>query len=408
MKKLLTNNLLLASAFCFILTPLFRIELAGLKISPLIFYYLLFYGYLFVNLCKRNAKFNPINVYIVASITYLLWSGISLSWSEKPYVSFWVETVFYSLSSVLMCLTYKPDFKVLEKYMNIAMILMTFLVLYGFVGMLQNDILAYYSLVPDTKESDRIATRNTDAFMIGCFSAFAFGKIYSSKRLTKVWGLGSALVCFSAVVLTASRGMTIWIASTLLFILILAALFSSLRGRVKILMTLVSVSIIPIIILINIFSSTIAYLALRFTQMEASSRFDLAYEALLSYIAHPIMGQGMNNFKIEIQLWTHKELVHAHNIYLDAAANLGTIGFICIFLILFWPLFSLLMMLIRHGRKFNQENQILLLQGIGLAFFMFISAFTHCYYDSVFFWYLNMINILIAQYFLYNYKTLYK
>jgi len=221
---------------------------------------------------------------------------------------------------------------------------------------------------------------NYFAIMLLPFLGVTFYNIFAERN--KLLKTVSLLICFLvviALIVTFSRGGIIGF-----FVMLLTASYKS-KKKIKAIFLL----LLTILILINVMPAKV-WERFEKTKIEGESgeeaiastkrRFLLAKAAWQIFLNNPLIGVGVGNFYYMSRLYQPIRPGRAHSTYLEIMAELGLIGIILFFILVFLSLRSL--------KKIASQNTLIgtYAKGlfIGLIGFLVAATFLHAQQEKVF------------------------
>lgn len=242
------------------------------------------------------------------------------------------------------------------KLLNISLVFSLLIAIYGFLQYFQVN---FFGMVSPA-DNRIIATFGNAAFLAGFAMVFIFIALYlffkTQNKYLRVFYLVSILANIVIMLMTATRGALVGLASALLVILVLLILFYR-NNKIKIASGALLVIMILLTSSIFVFKDSALIknnLALRriseinLQEATTASRLALWKMSLEATNDRPIAGYGQNNVRIPLDKYHDYNLVEewfdsSHNKFLDELLAHGLIGFLAqlfFFGALFWALFK--------------------------------------------------------------------
>lgn len=137
-----------------------------------------------------------------------------------------------------------------------------------------------------------------------------------AKLLSKIFGYPIILLFLLTIFMTASRGAILGLISSFIFIFLV-------RRNKKI--NLIILLIILILLTFPYIRNLLGYIYAGIVDEERIIIWQNSLELIKIF---PFTGVGLGNFKIAYNFYFGEEIMHAHNIYLNTASELGILGLI--------------------------------------------------------------------------------
>jgi O-antigen ligase len=197
-----------------------------------------------------------------------------------------------------------------------------------FVNILGNDYFRAISLFPDP---------HTFALYLGLLIPFTVGYFLYINKKNKARYFGMLFIMFLALLFTFSRGAYVGFFISFTAILIFSVWYFKIRLNKKIVISIsIGFVIIFLIFLNSVFGSR---LLSSFTLSDVSNagRIGIWETSLGVFKDAPFWGVGLGNLPIFFDpVASVKSPINAHNTYLDIASELGLVGLIIFFIIIFY------------------------------------------------------------------------
>lgn len=378
------NNVLLINFFIFLVfTPFFS------NLFLKVCLYLAIFWWIILGVLRYKGKFyrglvlsNPLNKYF---LFFGLSCLISILFSSDPYHS---QSIFFERFLYFAIFFWIGNRLVANSKKNLYFLVFSFILagfIIGFGGV--RDFIYYMRVARG------LAIRLWSVFQIRIpyyglplyltyfipfnFAIFIFGK----HKFFKIVGFINFIFLFFCLICNGSRMGIFAVLVSLLFI-------SFIKNRKVITLAIFSL-ILTLTLIINFISGSPDLqwrLKTMFTPSEWSYRLPLWKSAISIFYDHPIVGCGLGmlektlhtpNYELSKDYPIPKEWVlHAHNTYLEVAAEMGIIG-ILTFLLIFVAFFKKAIRLIKLPRgDIPQDEQAIFLGLVGTILAILIFAFS--------------------------------
>ncbi len=202
-----------------------------------------------------------------------------------------------------------------------------------FVNIAGNDYFRAISLFPDP---------HTFALFLGILIPFTIFYFLHNNKKNKFTFFGIILLMFCALLFTFSRGAYVGFLISSLLMAIFSFWYFKIRLNKKILIFLfVSFFAVAFIFLNSVFGSRLMS-SFTLSDVSNNARLGIWEKSSKVFLDNPILGVGLGNLPIFFDpIASVKSPINAHNTYLDIVSELGMIGFLLFFLIIFYTFFYL-------------------------------------------------------------------
>ncbi|MBQ8779844.1 MAG: O-antigen ligase family protein [Alistipes sp.] len=347
-----------------------------IHISEIVTFGLCFLNILFslMNLLRIKRKDMP---YFKWLFVFLLFCSISYLWAFSPHLVLWViikqQIPIYALCLGIIVFVYnRDDFdKVLRSYYYAALILLLFVLINVDIANIGSSRLA------DDGEGDLWNPNYIGLYMaLACYAGY-FG-IVKSQVCSKLFKLAFwiiTLVMISLIMLSGSRGA--------LLAMIVPLCFKQLYGNTNIIKTGIVITLICAVVYLLVMKVPVLYeiIGVRIEELfnifsgsddgsGDDSRLILILSGLIWFQDSPILGVGINNFRVlSGKYLPYSKEFYAHNNYVELLVDVGLVGFLIYYSIYFF--------LIRKHKRMNSKYKAWFM---GFIVFSLIADFTNVSY----------------------------
>ncbi|MGV1090878.1 O-antigen ligase family protein [Clostridium perfringens] len=327
------NNILFIGMFLLIVN-VFSINLNKPLLFNSIYFYFFIVVLIFVGCIKRKDIFN-LNI---IKIQFIVFTCIILISALRADNSISLKFFIYYIIGIIIFLVLSENnkwyefsnklFKIISILFSIATIFsiifpnIYFNIVHKLFSMEQQKII--FELYSYDLYSGIAGQTGSNAFFISIGIAILFCEIFLKKKYRKINCL-FLLISFIALLLTGKRGLLLANLITMIIILYFIFIRKRKKGIGKFLIIIITIIII-ILIMITIFPKT-AIVFDRFLSKEdkLTGRYELYNTAIVLFKEKPILGNGINTFKL---LNINNNLLDTHNVYLQLLCEIGIIGVI--------------------------------------------------------------------------------
>lgn len=328
MKYNLLNSLYLFALFIELLLAVTPLFLSNVQFFVL----LLFVIYIAIVKIRISKAYNN------WTMAYMAFFTISSLWAIQTNVSLYIITIKL-LPIVVMCYSTITYVKKNRDISNILLViyLSALFVLFYLVTHIEEFVIGVRLSESLNEEVDTPQWNSNSVGVCMCFALFSGFILFVNKKrhlLVKCIFFLSAIIMIAAILLTGSR-------KSFIILLIPLLLFICKRQKKHFLIFLIFVPVVALImyelVMNNVFfyetigiriEETIAILTNNTEGGEDTSRITLVEFGLKRFVDNPILGVGINNFRVlSNQIYPGKNF-YAHNNYIELLVGVGLLGLI--------------------------------------------------------------------------------
>jgi teichuronic acid biosynthesis protein TuaE len=319
---------------------------------------------------------------------FLIWSFISLLWSDYSNWSFLLELAFYILFAIFIINFCKLNRITAHKIHELLLIVVFMMVLYGLYRYLTGA--SPWFEFTDHYETE-LGTRNSDIFIVVTALPVVFSGllIFYKGTLKRLLVFIAASSYVLAILLSLSRGQ---IVTSVLILGALSGLYVILmRVKYTTLITTITLGLLLTagiwLCFAHFFADTHDILINRFDKVSDDERIEIASFALSVAKEHPFTGIGLDNLQ-----YIMPQMVDAHNAYLNVLSELGIVGFVLFCLILLYPAYRYVKLYKKIKTYPDIDVRGMYIQGFGFLIALIISSVFNTFYSFIYFWIIYVIS----------------
>jgi O-antigen ligase len=388
--------------------PFGRFGVGGFEI-PLAVLIIAVYACLKSLTLMRDARPEAFRPYITMVLAFFItWSAASLLWVREYdlALSSLVTRSFQIFSCIIVinfCILGPVTMHRLSRLMAMAVLIP---VIVGYYGYFTSANPPHYEF---SYEFPRyLGDRNSDTFMILTGLPFALAILLTGSygRRWGVFGSIAFVLMAMAIFLSLSRANFL-LMILVVFVMVMVNLVLKRTRRRSLVLVAIICTVLPLAVCLlpaDRFFKTVTQYEQRFEQAHEDNRWDLALAVFELAGRHPLMGVGLQNFPVEFhttevgRFWyrAEKHKPVPHNSFLSVWVELGTPALIAFFMIVLWPLVSVLRLFPVIMRRQDPSLNALFLGSLGLGLVLIQGIAAYNFGEIFYFWIAYSFNALVV------------